>query len=167
MNPKELTNSVKEMAAEIAIIKEAMVTEITEKLKPTIKSIFDMDSRLKDISWTQYTPYFNDGDTCEFSRNDLGFNGVMYDDYDEDSSDPYVAGHNSQTIFEKGSDGRYVKVPNPKFDQLCYDVIKTAREFFNSIPDDIWLDLYGDHVKITITNNDGNIEITESNCDHE
>lgn len=30
-------------------------------------AIFKENPHLESVSWTQYTPYFNDGDTCEFT----------------------------------------------------------------------------------------------------
>lgn len=43
------------------------------------------DSRLVSFSWTQYTPYFNDGEECEFGVNcDWPYvNDVDFDDRDE------------------------------------------------------------------------------------
>ena len=34
--------------------------------KETTKEFFEQNPLVKAIVWTQYTPYFNDGDTCEF-----------------------------------------------------------------------------------------------------
>lgn len=38
-----------------------------------IKAMFEGVPSIAQIRWTQYTPYFNDGDSCEFSINDLIF----------------------------------------------------------------------------------------------
>lgn len=35
-----------------------------------VKALLD-DPEVVDFGWTQYTPYFNDGDVCEFGANDL------------------------------------------------------------------------------------------------
>lgn len=49
--------------------------ELTEfgkaALSEEFKKVFDAHPEIKAIRWTQYTPYFNDGETCEFSRHDL------------------------------------------------------------------------------------------------
>lgn len=37
-----------------------------EELAPLFKALLD-DKTIVEFGWTQYTPYFNDGDTCEFS----------------------------------------------------------------------------------------------------
>lgn len=38
-----------------------------------VKAVFEGVPTLSMIRWTQYTPYFNDGDSCEFSINDPTF----------------------------------------------------------------------------------------------
>ncbi len=35
------------------------------------KHLFDTHPELVSFSWTQYTPYFNDGDTCTFGANEV------------------------------------------------------------------------------------------------
>lgn len=44
-----------------------IVSEIVEDLKPLVKD----PGFIKSIEWTQYTPFFNDGDVCEFRVNDI------------------------------------------------------------------------------------------------
>lgn len=34
-----------------------------------VKNLFDKFPELESFSWDQFTPYFNDGDTCEFYSN--------------------------------------------------------------------------------------------------
>lgn len=68
-----------------AVMAEAVQGALTEGLAP----IFEQYPFFGGISWTQYTPYFNDGDTCVFS-----------------SSFPYVS-INSVTDIEEGTYGTY------------------------------------------------------------
>ncbi|MFJ6010194.1 hypothetical protein ACIQHZ_31405 [Streptomyces halstedii] len=41
-----------------------------EELAPLFQALVD-DPTIVEFGWTQYTPYFNDGDTCDFSVNAL------------------------------------------------------------------------------------------------
>ncbi|MFD5069158.1 hypothetical protein ACFWNC_14685 [Streptomyces sp. NPDC058369] len=41
-----------------------------EELAPLFQALLD-DPTIVEFGWTQYTPYFNDGDTCEFSVHGL------------------------------------------------------------------------------------------------
>lgn len=54
-------------------------------LAQNFKELFEKYPKLEKISWTQYTPYFNDGDECTFRSNhryadiegeDLGASGI-------------------------------------------------------------------------------------------
>ena len=57
-------------------------TEVATKFKNALelfsKDFFKLVPLVKRIEWTQYTPYFNDGDSCEFSVNEhrVPFNGI-------------------------------------------------------------------------------------------
>lgn len=50
-----------------------IIDEALEKGKSFLiegmNAVFEEYEQLESISWTQYTPYFNDGDPCEFSSN--------------------------------------------------------------------------------------------------
>lgn len=43
-----------------------------EELEPLIRAVID-DDGIAVFGWTQYTPYFNDGDPCEFSAGEPWF----------------------------------------------------------------------------------------------
>lgn len=47
-------------------------------IKEALKELFAAFPILDSVKWTQYTPYFNDGDACTFSVNDvyIKFSGV-------------------------------------------------------------------------------------------
>lgn len=63
----------------------------TEKLKAVFKLFWEKNPEVKTISWTQYAPYFNDGDACIFGVNEIYFSNsedpdqVDQDDFDEES----------------------------------------------------------------------------------
>lgn len=44
--------------------------EIRKTLDEVLKLFFAANPHVASISWRQYTPYFNDGDACEFSVGD-------------------------------------------------------------------------------------------------
>lgn len=49
--------------------------EFVKKLEPqfaeVFKGFFDENPNVGGVQWTQYTPYFNDGEECVFSVNDM------------------------------------------------------------------------------------------------
>lgn len=48
--------------------------------KETTKEFFDKNPGITGVVWTQYTPYFNDGDTCEFSVHEATFTNAPVDE---------------------------------------------------------------------------------------
>lgn len=56
--------------AELRIKMTELETEIKSKYRDALKEatseIFEKFPTLENFSWTQYTPYFNDGEPCEF-----------------------------------------------------------------------------------------------------
>lgn len=51
--------------------------------KNITKEFFDKNPGITGVVWTQYTPYFNDGDTCEFAVNDCTFTNAPIDELDD------------------------------------------------------------------------------------
>lgn len=97
---------------------------------------------LRSFSWTQYTPYFNDGEACVF--------GVRSDYPEVNGSNEYgeTAGYDEEEYEEA-----------PKYGTPEYDVwkkekqklIEPVRKFLAMFSDDDMHWLFGDHVKITVT----------------
>lgn len=64
MNIDELIQSLKQA--------KRLMREHGEKaLKTAFIEFFDKCPEIVEICWTQYTPYFNDGDACTFSVDDV------------------------------------------------------------------------------------------------
>jgi hypothetical protein len=40
-------------------------------VKDAFKDFFDQYPEVRSVKWSQYTPYFNDGDTCHFGVNEF------------------------------------------------------------------------------------------------
>ena len=66
------------------------------KLKEVFKQFWEENPEVKVVVWTQYAPYFNDGDACVFSINESTFsnatdeddiNDLSYGEYDGDNKD--------------------------------------------------------------------------------
>lgn len=48
--------------------------------KEITKEFFEKNPGVTGVVWTQYTPYFNDGDTCEFNVNEVTFTNAPADE---------------------------------------------------------------------------------------
>lgn len=69
----ESEEKIKALREDLAKQQRAVFTKATTE-------IFNLVPNLKSITWTQYTPYFNDGEPCYFSvNNDMQFLPVVAD----------------------------------------------------------------------------------------
>jgi Zn-finger protein len=58
-------------------------TQAQALFKDITKEFFDKNPGITGVVWTQYTPYFNDGDTCEFRVNDATFTNAPVDELND------------------------------------------------------------------------------------
>lgn len=73
-------------------LKKDMEKNAIAVVSSRFKEIFETFPEVKAIGWTQYAPYFNDGDACVFSVHEICFKlneleekSDEDEDYDEDS----------------------------------------------------------------------------------
>lgn len=75
MNSKSVQDLIDGFASRRANLnsaKEALREEIASSIKAAVPNVFDKLPSLESISWNQYTPYFNDGDSCVFGVGEFG-----------------------------------------------------------------------------------------------
>jgi hypothetical protein len=93
-----MTNSIDTFIAEFAKIQEQFKLDAQVKLKEVFSEFWEKNPGIKTVLWTQYAPYFNDGDPCEFGVNDASFTNaegadvddIHYEEYDGDKEDIWV-----------------------------------------------------------------------------
>jgi len=70
------------MADEFRKTSDRASAQISQVLVRSFNSVFVKHPILESVRWTQYTPYFNDGDVCEFGVYDIivKITGVGYCD---------------------------------------------------------------------------------------
>ncbi len=93
-------------------------------------SIFEKYPSVKSFGWIQYTPYFNDGDECNFGVHydldwGLSINGEQFCEIDQDDSN--------------------FDILQTAADEIC----EFIRIFDDS--DNTFKSIFGDHVSVTIT----------------
>lgn len=115
--------------------------------KETTKEFFDKNPNVTAIVWTQYTPYFNDGDTCEFGVNDATFtnapdpHSVHWGEYDGD----HEVAEDGSEIFAWESWGA---APEGLDVEMCKSF---NRMICSSEMEDVMKAMFGDHVKVVAT----------------
>lgn len=101
---------------------------------------------LSAIRWRQYTPYFNDGDPCEFRTGDVT---LRFEDSPEVAGD-YEDGFEDSWSLRYNEDPRYTDTLN----ELARAV--GGREFY-----DVLIDAFGDHAEVTVTKDKIDVEYYE------
>jgi hypothetical protein len=136
----DLTNELKELKAR-------MVARGKEVFKEEAVKIFENDPTLESFSWTQYTPYWCDGEPCYFGVND--YLTVEFNDGTEPLED--WDDHSAKYADQQDVTSEQVESAN------------AAHALVSLIPEEVMEDIFGDHVKVTVYKD--KIEVDE--YDHE
>lgn len=88
-------------------VREEFVKKLEPQFAEVFASFFAENPNVGGVQWTQYTPYFNDGDECIFSVNDMYLfpTGTDEDDlsgYDEDLFPSFDDVQAYKTVLETG-----------------------------------------------------------------
>jgi len=130
----EILNKIKTELDIFEAKKKQLVEELRKEFPRMFAELFNKSKCIESVSWTQYTPYFNDGDECVFSANTdwLNLNGEYY--YSRDKIEGW--------------------------DKTEEAIIQEIKNVLGSIPEDFFRELFGDHAQITLKKN-GDIIVTE------
>lgn len=122
---------------------------------------------IRSFSWTQYTPYFNDGDACVFGVNsDAMINGAdEYGDSDDEDDEETPASVPGRPTIMPWASGLS---PEQKAEaDAAYEAwrapFKKIGAFLNGWEDEDMLFMFGDHVKVTVSKEGIDVE----NYDHD
>lgn len=185
----QIITKIKAELAAFEAKKQAFISELRKEFPTMFKDIFATAPNLKSVSWTQYTPYFNDGDTCYFSAHtdDLEINGVSEYNDDEDNEEhlydtikQHVHGvlkteedvETNKLLADKIGYSWYANkkigerglLPNPYYDAALNKAVDDISDVLCTIPKEFLEDLFGDHTKVTI-HSDGRIDTEEYDHD--
>lgn len=127
---------------------EAMVPMKAELAESVAALLEEIGAHAK-LTWTQYTPYFNDGDPCTFHA---GTPKLVIGD------ETGMCGGSQEYDLYEGS-GRHIN------NDLHRSVFERLAKLWDAVNDeDMLLKLFGDHTEVTI-HADGTINADE--CDHD
>jgi hypothetical protein len=117
----------------------ALQKEAAGQIKPLLQEFITAHPQVKQVAWTQYTPYFNDGESCVFSVHGFGFY------FEGDNLEDHLYEHELYRYenFDKK------EVCSPETHAACL----TLEKDLNSVQDALKA-LFGDHVTV-IVNADG------------
>lgn len=130
-----MTTSIQDVIDARTAYREKLQEVGREAVVDALKPLFAANPTIQYVTWTQYTPYFNDGEPCTFYSNHsyagiFGSRDVLDESYYEDGD--------------------------------IEDAV--LPQAFRDIPDDIMQACFGDHVQI-IVSREGKVEVDEYNHD--
>lgn len=179
MDVYDMMNDIEKQRAELEAIQEKFLEQNQETFKELVKKFFELAPEVKLVGWSQYTPYFNDGETCEFGVNEVYF--VLEDvDLDEVSSAyeleeykhvpiPYRPASYEDTLKEykayaEGKSGWAVERAEAiqEISKECFDVCVQLDNLISK-NEDLMLATFGDHAEIYMTREE--IIVEESHHD--
>lgn len=146
--------------------------EATELFKESVRMVFKSSPDLQLIVWTQYTPYFNDGEECVFSVNSPTFSNATGDDadniqwgeYDGDNPDVWAAEDIGYVLSSNYAGYAELKAKLAKSDLDIEMLVKFSQIIQSDYMEDCMKASFGDHVRITI-DRDLNIKVEEYDHD--
>jgi hypothetical protein len=152
-----MANESKQRFEEIKSRMQQARKEMEEQAKTVfheeMQVIFATYPELMDVSWTQYTPYFADGDVCEFSCH--ATHSVHINCFGPNPEEPTIE-----------TDDEY-KNKWPKYSGSASKwETKAANEIvalINALGDDMMQFIFGDHVKVIV----GRDKVVVEDYEHE
>jgi hypothetical protein len=137
-------------------------------LEPLIRAVLN-DELIHSFGWTQYTPYFNDGEPCEFDVNEVWFKTVHDakpkanedDEEDYEDRDRFNVMYGTHPTLGRRDyewnnthDGQRLKVWKDyegQHEQTWMNCYALAEAIGTEAFDDVLLEAFGDHAEIEIT----------------
>ena len=146
-NMSELTKLLDQMNDELNELRTTYKKRGQEIFKEAFKEFFDTNPEVHVFGWRQYTPYFNDGDTCTF-RNyvDCAFISNAKD-YDNIYHGEYVG--EDETIWVEDPD--YGDTNEEMIPESVKENTEVLRKFLSKIDNNVFLEMFGDHAQVSVT----------------
>lgn len=141
---REKQEGIKKLKEEMLEASNKIFTEMT-------KVIFEEHPKVKSFGWNQYTPYFNDGETCTFFANTdyIYINGMSVDE-SEWINENIITSYGTWNREEKVYKDR-TEVPNLNYDSELVKANDEIKEFLCNFDEEFFMSQFGDHAEVTVT----------------
>jgi len=148
---EEMLIQIKKKQEEIKEMQKELQKKSAEIFLSSFKTLFEENPMLKSFSWSQYTPYFNDGDTCYFSANIdyLWINGEQEDDASW-SQEKKVISWGTYNREKRAYEGR-IEQDNPDYIPELAEASAKVKKFLSVFDEDFYQRQFGDHVQVMVT----------------
>jgi hypothetical protein len=139
MAKAEYKADIKDLVKEMETFKKEYQKKGQKILQTAFTQFFKENPNIKTIAWTQYTPYFNDGDECIFSVGEAYCASKKLTT--EDISDPYDLDNYDDEESEHGTF---------KYDSKEHRAVESFMKLLNPL-EDVFKELFDDHVWVIAT----------------
>lgn len=137
-----------DMNKEMEVLRASYQERGQKIFKEAFKEFFKNTPEATVVGWRQATPYFNDGEPCEFScyaeyafvSNATDYDSIQYGEYD---------GDDEETVWIEDPD--YGDCNEELIPQHVHDNAESLRRLLSKVSEDIYLDMFGDHVIVRAT----------------
>lgn len=152
---QQIIDKIENLQNEYASMKNTFCESMKQSMKEFFVEFFNENPSINAVIWTQYTPYFNDGDECVFSVSEPCFTNASSENLNDVSPWGEYEGDNDDIVVftEWEVSRRNSNIP---------DFIKSLQinvrsiEYLSSMlqsenMSDIMLETFGDHCRVTAT----------------
>ena len=137
-------NAIEKLVAEYEKAKAELQTKMKDGFKVLFKQFFEENPEVTFVGWNQYTPYFNDGEACvfgcnagyAFATNASDCSEIKYGEYSGEDENVWIC------------DPDYGDYNEEKIPETVEENMKALRSTLGKIPDEIYLELFGDHSSV-------------------
>lgn len=127
--------------------KEITLQKFKESFNEVVKDFFELVPSVKKVVWIQYTPYFNDGDSCTFGVYSPTFCNFI------DEDDEFTSYYDTSELEQGQWACESYSFKNKKSKLLSKDEVELVN-FLSSLiesNEEFMLDIFGDHQVIVLT----------------
>ena len=166
-----IKSTIRLLNNQIGKLEEKVNKESKKLITKGFKDLFKKYPDLKSFSWTQYTPYFNDGDECIFGANTeyLSINASEEEEsvyqlrkFLDDLEHPRKAINALTKRIEEYKKNKWdyayleesIKtIQNSSIEdtKAKLKMLEDIDSVLSCISNDTYRDMFGDHVKVTVT----------------
>jgi hypothetical protein len=155
---EKIFEEITQKRKEIVQLQNELQKQSKDLFNSYFQKVFESNEKLESVSWTQYTPYFNDGETCVFSAHT---DYLIVNGQDDDEADwlgeKNIISWGTYNRVKKTYEGR-IEQDNPLYDKDLSELVSKIKDFLNMFDNDFYLRMFGDHSKVTITKGGSNSE---------
>lgn len=125
-----------------------------------LQDFMDKHPRIASLRWTQYTPFFNDGDPCVFGVHGLTFKA-------EGAADEEETEDAEETEYGDGYLCEYDSVAKKEYKAELEAVVKLEEQLGSQELEPVCQDAFGDHVRVTVVRKNGKVIVETEDYEHD